>query len=87
MVSGLRCSDFCGFVISINVILVITPLFYLRCLISNSCSVVVARRRTGGLSRVSSSFLDVGVRCIRGVFGCLPVVYVIFVVINMVFAF
>ena len=73
------------FIISVGIVLIVAPLFYLHYLVSGSYDIIISQEEANNLSQISSNFLSIKIQYIHAIFKYLPIVCLVFIGIGIFF--
>ena len=71
---NLQYDSFYKFIISVGIVLIVAPLFYLHYLVSGSYDIMISQEEANNLSQISSDFLSIKIQYIHAIFEYLPIV-------------
>ena len=82
---NLQYDSFYKFIISVGIVLIVAPLFYLHYLVSGSYDIMISQEEANNLSQISSDFLSIKIQYIHAIFEYLPIVCLVSISIGIFF--
>lgn len=85
IMDNLQYDSFYKFIVSVGIILIVAPLFFLHYLVSGSYDIIMTQDEANNLSDFSSDFLSIKVQYVHNIFKYLPCICIVFIVLGLFF--